>query len=124
MQIIDVTPIELLIWVAEIVFVFLILIVSQYLLDREKFSRAHIGKILIAAILIVVIIPIIGAVGLLIEFQGRTLYPLAVVIVFVVSAFIIRFLMEEDCPKVMILTTILLLILYLIRFLFGVSILV
>ncbi|MFX1534259.1 MAG: hypothetical protein ACFFDI_08570 [Promethearchaeota archaeon] len=122
MQIIDVTLTELLIWVVEVIFVFLILLIGQYILDREKFTPTQIAKIIIAAILIVVLLPVIGYLSMLVEFQGRNLFPIGVVIVFAISAFIIRYLMEEEFPKVIILTTILLIILYLIRFLFDVSI--
>ncbi|MFX1250552.1 MAG: hypothetical protein ACFFCZ_02970 [Promethearchaeota archaeon] len=122
MQIIDITFTELLIWVIEVIFVFIILLIGQYILDREKFTPTQIAKIVIAAILIVVLLPVIGYLTMLVEFQDRTLFPVGVVIVFAISAFIIRYLMEEEFPKVIILTTILLIILYLIRFLFNVSI--
>jgi len=123
--IIDVQPEEIIIWILEIIFVTLVLIlIEYYLLKRKEMETGYLLKILVSAVLIVLILPIIGTIAMVLEFQDRTFYPIGVVIVYAITAMIIYYIIkEQEFNRVILLTTILLIVLYTIRIFFNVGIL-
>ncbi|MFX0122391.1 MAG: hypothetical protein ACFFAE_02055 [Candidatus Hodarchaeota archaeon] len=123
--IINVQPEEMIIWILEIIFITLILVlIEYYLLKRKEMETGYLLKILVAAILIVLILPTIGTIAMILEFQDRTFYPVGVVIVYTLTALIIYYIIKEhEFNRVILLTTALLVILYCIRVIFNVGIL-
>jgi len=123
--IINVQPEEIIIWILEIIFVTLVLIlIEYYLLKRKEMETGYLLKILVSAVLIVLILPIIGTIAMVLEFQDRTFYPIGVVIVYAITAMIIYYIIkEQEFNRVILLTTILLIVLYTIRIFFNVGIL-
>jgi hypothetical protein len=123
--IINVLPEELIIWILELVFVTLVLVlIEYYMLKRKEMETGYLLKILVAAVLIVLILPAIGTIAMVLEFQDRTFYPVGVVIVYALTALIIYYIIKEhEFNRVILLTTVLLVILYTIRVIFNVGIL-
>lgn len=123
--IINVQPEEVLIWILEIIFVTLLLVlIEYYLLKRKEMETGYLLKILVSAVLIVLILPAVGVIAMVLEFQERTFYPVGVVIVYTITALIIYYIIKEhEFNRVILLTTILLAILYTVRIIFNVGIL-
>lgn len=123
--IINVLPEEVLIWILEIVFITLLLVlIEYYLLKRKEMETGYLLKILVSAVLIVLILPAIGTIAMVLEFQDRTFYPVGVIIVYAITALIIYYIIKEnEFNRVILLTTILLAILYTVRVIFNVGIL-
>ncbi|MFX0093238.1 MAG: hypothetical protein ACFFBD_15895, partial [Candidatus Hodarchaeota archaeon] len=89
--------------------------------DKHKMEAKDILKIIGASFLIVLILPIIGALTKLVVLNGRNLFPLGVVVVYAITACVIYYVIDNDFPKTIAMTTILLLILYFIRWLLNVT---
>ncbi len=123
--IIDVQPEEVLIWILEIIFITLLLVlIEYYLLKRKEMETGYLLKILFSAVLIVLILPAVGVIAMVLEFQDRTFYPVGVVIVYTITALIIYYIIKEhEFNRVILLTTILLAVLYTVRIIFNVGIL-
>ncbi|MFX0126480.1 MAG: hypothetical protein ACFFAE_22880 [Candidatus Hodarchaeota archaeon] len=123
--IINVKPEEVLIWILEIIFVTLLLVlIEYYLLKRKEMETGYLLKILVSAVLIVLILPSIGFIAMVLEFQDRTFYSVGVVFVFAITALIIYYIIKEhEFNRVILLTTILLAVLYTVRIIFNVGIL-
>ena len=123
--IIDVQPEEVLIWILEIIFITLLLVlIEYYLLKRKEMKTCYLLKILFSAVLIVLILPAVGVIAMVLEFQDRTFYPVGVVIVYTITALIIYYIIKEhEFNRVILLTTILLAVLYTVRIIFNVGIL-
>jgi hypothetical protein len=123
--IINVQPEEVLIWILEIIFVTIVLVlIEYYLLKRKEMETGYLLKILVSAVLIVLILPVIGTMATVLEFQDRTFYPVGVVIVYAITALIIHYIIrEQEFNRVILLTTMLLIILYTIRVIFNIGIL-
>ncbi len=122
--IIDISPEELLIWIIEIIFVLLLLVlIEYYLLKRKEMETGYLLKILVSSVLIVLILPAIGTIAMVLEFQSRTFYPVGVVMVYAITALIIHYIIKEDeFNRVILLTTVLLFVLYTVRVIFNVGI--
>ncbi|MFW9916282.1 MAG: hypothetical protein ACFFGZ_11815 [Candidatus Thorarchaeota archaeon] len=125
----DIQPTELLVWLFEILFVFVLIIATEHyvlkkaILEKEQPDFDHLIRVAIAAILIIIILPIIGAVGQNLKIDDRSYYPVAVVLVFALTSIILRFFTEdEDHYRNLALTTIVLLVLYIIRVTFDIAI--
>lgn len=123
--IINVQPEEILIWILEIIFITLLLVlIEYYLLKRKEMETGYLLKILVSAFLIVLILPAIGTIAMVLEFQDRTFYPVGVVIVYAITALIIYYVIKEnEFNRVILLTTILLIVLYTVRVIFNIGIL-
>ena len=122
---IDVLPEELLIWILEIIFITLLFVlIEYYLLKRKEMETGYLLKIVAAAVLIVLILPGIGTIAMVLEFQGRNFYSVGVIIVYTLTALIIFYVIKEhEFNRVILLTAAVLIILYTIRVIFNVGIL-
>jgi hypothetical protein len=121
---INIDPAELLVWLLEVLFVFLVIIATEnYILGEEVRKPEYLVRILVAAVLIILILPIFGAIGQNLEVDNRNFYPLAVVIVYAITIVLLRFFTKDrNFNSNVILTTVVLLVIYFVRVVFDIAI--
>ncbi|MFW9916283.1 MAG: hypothetical protein ACFFGZ_11820 [Candidatus Thorarchaeota archaeon] len=121
---INIDPAELLVWILEVLFVFLVILATEhYILGEEVREPAYMVRILVAAALIVLILPIFGAIGQSLTIDDRNFYPLAVVIVYAITIVLLRFFTADThFNSNVILTTVVLLVIYFVRVVFDIAI--
>ena len=114
---------EWLIWAGEIIFVFGLLLLIEYILHRREFNRNLIWKSFIVAILIIVFVVVTGWVMSFFRFdQGQSLFPLSIILTFGLTMYLIHGWLEPRHFKVSLLITIfVLLVIYLVRILANLS---
>ncbi|MBY9001714.1 MAG: hypothetical protein KGD64_12425 [Candidatus Heimdallarchaeota archaeon] len=114
---------EWLVWAAEVIFVFGVILLVEYLIHRKEFDRKLIWKSFVTAICIIVFIVLTGWVTSFFRFgQNQSLFPLSIILTFALSIFLIyKWLEPKHFNVSLIITTSVLLIIYLVRILANLS---
>jgi len=115
---------EWVVWAGEILFVFGVLILMEYILRRKQFRKEIIWKSFLAAVCIIFFVVLTGWIGEFFDFgpNGQSFFPVSVVLAFALSlALIYKWIEQEHFKISLIITTIILLIIYTIRILADIS---
>jgi len=114
---------EWLVWAGEIIFVFGLLLLLEFLIHKKQFRKQLIWKSFIAAICIIVFVVITGWVASFFKFaQNQSLFPLSVLLSFALTiALVYKWLEPEHFAISLVITTLILLIIYLVRILANLS---
>ena len=114
---------EWLIWAAEVVFVFGLLLLVEFLLHRKEFKKSLIWKSFVVAICIIFFVVITGWVMSFFRFeQNQSLFPLSIILSFALTMYLIYGWLEPKHFKISLtITTVVLLIIYLVRILANLS---
>lgn len=114
---------EWLIWAGEIVFVFGLLLLIEFLIHRKEFRKDMIWKSFVTAVCIIIFVVLTGWVGSFFRFeQGQSLFPLSIILAFALSMYLIyKWLEPKHFTISLVITAVILLIIYLLRILLDLS---
>ncbi|NPD88801.1 MAG: hypothetical protein HGN29_08745 [Asgard group archaeon] len=114
---------EWLIWAGEIVFVFGVLLLIEFLISRKEFRKDLVWKSFVTAICIIIFVVITGWIASFFKFeQNQSLFPLSIVLTFALSMLLIyKWLEPQHFNISLAITTIILLVIYLLRILLDLS---
>ncbi len=114
---------EWLVWAAEILLIFGMLVFMEFLDRRKEFRKATIWKSFIAALCIIIFVVVTGWVGSFFIFDNnQDLFPLSIILAFALTiALIHKWLKPKNFYLALGITTLILLIVYIIRVFANVS---
>ena len=114
---------EWLVWAGEIIFVFGLLLLMEFLLHKREFRKKTIWKSFVAAVCIIIFVVLTGWVASFFRFNaGQSLFPVSIVLAFALSiALIYKWLEPQHFAISLIITTVILLVIYIVRVLADLS---